>query len=347
MRVAIVNVQAPFIRGGAEVLADTLREKIEAAGHAAEIIRIPFKWYPPEMVLQHMLACRLIEISPHDVDLVIALKFPAYLVPFANKKLWLLHQFRQAYELWGGPYRELPDTPEGRRVRDAIVSADNRFLPEARAIYTNSRIVAGRLKTYNHIDADEVLYPPLPRSELFHGGDYGDYFFYPSRVVASKRQELAIEAMRHVTTGVRLVLAGNPDEQAYGEALRQRIAAYGLDERITMLGWVSDEQKAELMANALGVLYIPFDEDSYGYVSLEAFQSHKLVITCTDSGGTDELIENSVNGFIIDPSAESLAQHMDQLFASREMAHSLGERAFETLQEKNIGWTHVLERLLA
>jgi glycosyltransferase involved in cell wall biosynthesis len=281
------------------------------------------------------------------VDLVIALKFPAYLAPFENKKLWLLHQFRQAYELWDGPYSELPHTPEGRRVRDAIVAADNRFLPEARAIFTNSRIVARRLKTYNHIDADEVLYPPLPRPELFRCGDYGDYFFYPSRVVSSKRQALAIEAMRFVKSDVKLVLAGNADDVAYSRRLRDMIAAYGLEERVTVLGFVSDEDKAALMAAALGVLYIPFDEDSYGYVSLEAFQSRKLVITCTDSGGTDELIEHQVNGYIVEPRPESLAECMDQARSSVTRARELGENAFETLQRKNISWPHVLDRLLA
>jgi glycosyltransferase involved in cell wall biosynthesis len=346
MKIAIVNVQAPYIRGGAEVLADSLRERLINRGHRVEIIRIPFKWYPPDAILRHMLACRLFDIPADDVDLVICLKFPAYLVPFSRKRLWLLHQFRQVYELWGGPFQELPVTPEGTRVRDAIIHADNRFLREADAIYTNSRIVARRLKTFNGIDATDVLYPPLPNPDMFTFKEFGDYFFYPSRIVSSKRQVLAIEAMRHVRSDFKLVLAGKPDDEAYGRELKDQIKRYRLEDKIKWLGWISEPEKASLMARAFAALYLPFDEDSYGYVTLEAFQSHKPVITFNDSGGTDELIEHEVNGLVADPSPEALAENMEALWGAKGRTRELGENAFHSLATRGIEWAHVLDRLI-
>ena len=44
----------------------------------------------------------------------------------------------------------------------------------------------------------------------------------------------------------------------------------------------------------LAVAYIPYDEDSYGYVTLEACLAKKAVITCTDSGGIDALVRHRV-----------------------------------------------------
>ena len=44
---------------------------------------------------------------------------------------------------------------------------------------------------------------------------------------------------------------------------------------MTFLGWISEQEKADLMANCYAALYIPYDEDSYGYVTLEAFHSAK------------------------------------------------------------------------
>jgi glycosyltransferase involved in cell wall biosynthesis len=346
MKIAIVNVQAPYIRGGAEVLAESLQERLTDRGHQVQTVRIPFKWYPPDAILRHMLACRLIDISADDVDLVIGLKFPAYLVPFPRKRLWLLHQFRQVYELWGGPFQELPETPEGARVRDAIIHADNQFLPEADAIYTNSHIVARRLKTFNGIVATDVLYPPLPNPDLFSFEDFGDYFFYPSRVVSTKRQAVAIDAMRHVRSDFKLVLAGKPDDDAYGRELRGNIKRYGLEDRIKWLGWISERDKASLMARAFAALYLPYDEDSYGYVTLEAFQSHKPVITFSDSGGTDELIEHGFNGLVADPSAESLAEQMESLWMAKAHTRELGENAFQSLANHGIEWGHVLDRLI-
>ena len=84
MRIVIATVQVPFVRGGAEVLAEGLREVLHAQGHEAEIVTMPFKWYPPERILDQVLICRLLDLTEScgtAVDRVIGLKFPAYLIP--------------------------------------------------------------------------------------------------------------------------------------------------------------------------------------------------------------------------------------------------------------------------
>ena len=173
MKIAIVNNQAPFVRGGAEYLVDSLAARLRGRGHRVAVVKVPFKWYPPAAVVEHMLSCRLLNVGAGDPDRVIALKFPAYLAPFDDKKVWLLHQFRQVYEQWGTPYAGMPDEPETRRVRDMIRRADNACLSRTKGLYTNSKIVAGRLRRFNGIEADGVLYPPLDRPELLGPGPPG------------------------------------------------------------------------------------------------------------------------------------------------------------------------------
>jgi glycosyltransferase involved in cell wall biosynthesis len=346
MKICIVNVQAPFIRGGAEYLADSLAGHCRHRRHEVEILRIPFQWEPPQAVAEHMLACRLLRLDTGDPDLVIALKFPAYLAPFKHKKVWLLHQFRQAYDLWGAELSGIPDVPEGRGLRDLIVRADSTHLRQAKAIFTISRNVAHRLKRFNDIDAEAVLYPPVDRPELFGQGDFDDYFFYPSRLNRAKRQHIAVEAMRHVRSPFRLVLAGKPDSEEYGQELKRSIEEWSLQDRVTMLGWVSEEEKARLMANACAAAFLPFDED-YGYVTVEAFHCHKPVITFTDSGGTTELVEHGVNGLIVDPTPEALAEAMESMWSDRRRAREQGQAAFETLARRGIAWDRVLDCLLA
>ena len=97
MRIVIATSQVPFVRGGAELHAEGLLQALQAGGHEAEIVSIPFKWYPPERILEHMLACRFLDLTESSgvtIDLMIGLKFPAYLIPHPNKVLWILHQFR-------------------------------------------------------------------------------------------------------------------------------------------------------------------------------------------------------------------------------------------------------------
>ena len=80
MKIVITTVQIPFITGGAEVLASALRDQIRQRGHEAEIVALPFKWYPPKRILGCMLGARLVdltEVNGTPIDRVIALKFPA------------------------------------------------------------------------------------------------------------------------------------------------------------------------------------------------------------------------------------------------------------------------------
>lgn len=343
MKIAIVNNCVPFVWGGAEHLADALRRKMIEHGHEAMLVRIPFRWEPPSKIIESMLACRLMRLP--NVDRVVALKFPAYYVPHDNKVLWLLHQFRQAYDLWGTEFRTLPDTTEGLRIRDAIVRSDNLYLSGVRKIYTNSQVTSGRLKNFNGIES-EVLFPPLLESGHFTCKEYGDYIFYPSRITASKRQHLVVKSMKYVTSGVRLVIAGKEEDPADLDRIGKIIREDNLEGRVQLITrFISEQEKADLYSAALGCAYTPYDEDSYGYVTLEAFYSRKPVITCDDSGGTDTLVKDELTGYVVPPEPRAIAAAMDRLYSDRTKARDMGEAGYDLLEALNIHWDQVIERL--
>src|SRR5262249_41536777 len=101
MRVVVATVRVPFTHGGAAIHAEGLRDALLAEGHEADLVAVPFNNAPPERIPQQMLACRLLDLTTSNglpVDAVIGLKFPAYLVPHRNKVLWVLHQYRAAYD---------------------------------------------------------------------------------------------------------------------------------------------------------------------------------------------------------------------------------------------------------
>jgi glycosyltransferase involved in cell wall biosynthesis len=332
------------VYGGAEFLADSLRDRLVEHGHEAMLVKVPFAWDPPTKILDHMLACRLLKLE--HVDRVIALKFPAYYVEHDNKVLWMLHQFRQAYDLWDTPYNCFPKTTEGLSVRQTIINADNRYLMGAKKIYTISDIVTDRLRKYNNIDSS-VLYPPLDNSGIFNCTDYGDYFFYPSRINFSKRQHLAIESMRFVQSGVKLVIAGSPDTKDDIDHIEKLVRKYNLHDRVTIIReFISQERKAELFANALGCTFIPFNED-YGYVTLEAYYSRKPVIACDDSGGTDIFVKDGMTGLVVPPDAKAIAGAMDKLYYNRNLAKEYGNNGYQNLISLNITWEQVVKRLTA
>jgi glycosyltransferase involved in cell wall biosynthesis len=343
VKIAVVNNCVPFLAGGAEALADELVRKLNEHGHDAMLVRYPFAWHPPERIHESMLACSMMRIP--NVDRVIGLKFPAYYVPHENKVLWLLHQFRQAYDLWGTPHQDLPDDMTGVRIRDSVRAADDALLRRARKIYTLSDVTRDRLRKFNGIESD-VLFHPLPNQHPFVAREYGDYVFCASRMSAGKRQTLLIDAMKHVRTPVRLVLAGQIESPYSEELLRARIAAANLAGRVVLLpGYLPESEKNAYIERALAGVYVPIDEDSYGYVTLEHFSARKAVVTCTDSGGTHILVKDGTTGFVVEPRPEALADAIDRLYADRELARSLGKRAFELVAALDVTWDNVVAKL--
>jgi glycosyltransferase involved in cell wall biosynthesis len=348
VRVGIANTQVPFVRGGAEMLAENLRDAIRAAGHEAEIVSVPFKWYPARRILDHMLACRLMEVEEScglPIDRLIGLKFPAYLMRHPSKVLWLAHQHRSAYETWDGPLGDLINQPDGRHVREAIRAADQTLASECRSFYTISQNVSDRLKRFTALDSTPLHHPPPQAAHLTCRG-YDDFILCPSRINETKRQHLVIEALGQARQPVRVVFMGGVDAPSYAARLRAYAAELDLGDRVRWCGSVGEAEKIDLYARCLGVVFPPLDED-YGYVTLEAMLSSKAVVTCKDSGGPLEFVEDELSGLVADGDAAAMADALDRLWADRALARRLGEAARARYDAMGLGWERVVECLLA
>jgi glycosyltransferase involved in cell wall biosynthesis len=347
VRIAVVHPQSPFVRGGAETHTETVVRALKVAGHEAEEVVVAGKWYPATELVHQMAVWRSLDLSESNglpIDMVIALKFPAYLVPHERKVVWLIHQHRSAYELWGHPeFADLSKQIEGPAVRDMVQQSDRIALGEAKRIFTNSRNVQERLWNTLRLTS-EVLYHPSPIVEALlprEPGPYGDAVVFPSRLEGLKRQSLVVEAMRYVKTSVRLVLVGEgPDE----EALRAQVAKQGLERRVELAGRVSDDRLHDLYLGALAVYYGPFDED-YGYVTLEGFAAHRPVVTLGDVGGPLEFVNDGETGFVTPPEPEAIAHAFDLLFSNRPLAKKMGEAGNQKLRAMVPGWPDIVARL--
>lgn len=350
MRVGVATVQIPFVRGGAELLAENLVQQIRLAGHQAEIISVPFKWYPARRIPEHMLACRMLDLEESSgvpIDRLIGLKFPAYMIPHPSKVLWLLHQHRGAYDLWDTDLSDLRGRPDGAHIRALIHGADTRLIPEARAVYTISRNVSARLQSFCGIPSTPLYHPPPDAGRLLAvTPEYGDFILMPSRLNPAKRQDLVIAALLRTRHPVRVVFMGSADHPAYGETLRAQAADERLTGRITWTGAVTDTERTRLYTECLAVVFPPIDED-YGYITLEAMLACKAVITCTDSGGPLEFVAHGDTGLVCPPSAEALAAALDRVWEDRARARDLGQAGRARYAQMGVGWDAVLSCLLA
>ena len=343
LRILVCEAQVPFVHGGAEVHVRELVRELRERGHQAELVSVPFKWYPKDEILPHAAAWRLLDLSESNgqpIDLVIASKFPTYFVRHPRKVAWLIHQYRAAYELCGTEYSDFSHVESDVGLRDRLIQLDTEMLGECRAIFANARNTAQRLARFNGLSAEALYHPPRLASRL-RSGPYGDYVLSVGRIESVKRVDLLVRAMARVDQPIRLIVAGDGTQRANVERLAQET---GVLDRIAFLGAAEDEKLIDLYAGTLAVLYPPFDED-FGYVTIEAFLARKPVITCSDSGGPTEFVLDGSNGFICEPTPEALASAINQLARKRPQAAAMGEAGREVAVR--ITWDGVVDRLIA
>lgn len=343
MRICLVSSYVPFINGGARFIVEWLEDKLREHGHEVERFYLPFIDSPRDL-LEQIAAYRMIDLS-QSCDRMICFRPPAYVLPHPNKVLWFIHHIRVFYDMWDTPYRPIPDDPAGRALRQALVDVDTRTISEAKKVYTNSQVVSDRLKHYNNINSTP-LYPPILNPERFRNEGYGDEIVAVCRIEKHKRQHLLIEAMAHVRSGVKLRICGSSSSAEHSAELRQFVARHGLTEKVTIdERWITEEEKVEFLAPALAVAYLPVDEDSYGYPSLEGAHSKKAVLTTTDSGGVLELVDDGYNGYVAAPDPRAVAQAMDKLYVDRAKTQRMGEANLQQLADLKIDWNHVVEAM--
>jgi glycosyltransferase involved in cell wall biosynthesis len=341
--VCVLSVQAPFITGGAEILVAELAAQLKSRGYRVDLVNVPFKWYPVADLIKQALVWRLLEVTESNgmpIDMVIATKFPSYLARHPVKVTWLFHQHREVYDLYGTAYCSFTDDPEEQEIRQTIIRMDNKTLRESRAVFTISKNVSSRLERFNGIGSTP-LYPPPRYGGRYRNGPFGDYALFAGRLDPLKRCSLLIEAFRHMPAGARLVVAGTGPQR---ENLERQIERLGLTDKVSLAGFVPEEELLHLYSGAFAVLYAPLDED-YGYVTVEAFLSGKPVVTCTDSGGTLEFVEDGVNGRVVEPQPEAIAGALEWLFQNRERAREMGETGRPRVQ--GIVWDRVIDELTA
>ena len=343
--VVVCEAQVPFVHGGAEVHVRELLRELIARGYDAELVSVPFKWYPKEEILPHAAAWRLLDLSESNgrpIDLVIASKFPTYFVRHPCKVAWLIHQYRAAYELCGTPYSDFGHNERDVGLRDTLIRLDTEMLAECRRVFANAQNTANRVAKFNGLSAEALYHPPRLAGRLAAAKPaYGDFVLSVGRIESVKRVDLLVSAMARVDKPIRLVVAGEGTQRANVERLAGEA---GVEDRVTFLGAVDDERLLDLYREALAVVYPPFDED-FGYVTLEAFLSRKAVVTATDSGGPNEFVVDGVNGLVRAPDPEAFADAINALARDPRKAAALGDAGYE--RARTITWDGVIEKLLS
>ncbi len=336
-----MSSDVPFVEGGHRKIVRALVRALKERGIEAEACFTPQNPFGKQIkaYISNMFTDLRKDGLGGKIDGVVAFRYPSYCVRANKKVIWLNHRMREYYDLWEKFKSGLSE--KGRikeEVRRRIIEFfDRRCLSKVNKLFAQSSIISERLWKWGKLRS-EVLYPPPPQRN-YRNVEYGNYFFFPSRLTKLKRQEIAIRAMKFVK-GAKLVLAGDGEER---QKLNSLVERESLKDRIVFTGFVSDNELVELYSKALAVIFIPYMED-FGFVTIEALYSGKPVFVFTDSGGAKELIKNGRNGFILEPSPETLAERMNLLVNNRRIAEDMGREGEKIRNE--INWDRAVEKLI-
>ncbi len=348
--ILVLGVKVPFTSGGQEALVKSLVSQLKQRGHLVDTVELPFNQTSKESLLEHAALWRSLDISEfagEKVDLIICTKFPSYYARHPKKSLWLVHQHRPIYDLYGGKFCDFSDEPKDEEIRRMLVEGDCQAISECSYISGISKNVTERLKHFNNINA-ESLYPPIPLSGRYKCGETRPYILSVGRICRIKRIDHIVKAMPYVKAPLTLKIVGQPDEPGFMDHLQAEISKHNLASRIEFLGRVSDEELIDLYANAFSIFYGPYNED-YGYVTLEALASGKPVVTGTDSGGVLEFITHESNGLVVEPTFNSFGEAFNRLQDDKELYKKLSAQGLKDISSWGLNdskyWDVVVDKL--
>lgn len=330
----------PFVRGGTERLAASLASELERQGYQVDQLTIPSFLGSKTQVLREALQWESLDLSKAYPDAwILTTKFPSYLLHHPRKIVWLFHQYREVYDLYGNRLSAFNNEVLDHDIREALMQLDRLALTEARGLFSISTNVAKRLKRYLELDA-RVAYPPSPLSGHLESRFHGDYVLAVSRLDPNKRIDLLLEALA-CSKDLRARIAGEGPLRGELESMAEQL---GVSDRAHFLGPVSDQELVDLYAEARAVYMGPIDED-YGLVTLEAMEAERPVVATSDSGGPLEFVEHEVNGIVVEPRPEELAQALERLVANDALCRKLGAEGRETVRP--VVWESAISELFA
>ncbi len=131
----------------------------------------------------------------------------------------------------------------------------------------------------------------------------------------------AVPALREAWPAARVLFVGEGEMRGHLEKETER---FGLSETVRFLGWLPGPEQIELY-RACDVVTVPSRAEPYGMSALSAWAARKPIVA-TNVGGPQEITWNEVNGLLVEPSPEGVAEGILALFADFDRARWMGQQ---------------------
>jgi glycosyltransferase involved in cell wall biosynthesis len=148
-----------------------------------------------------------------------------------------------------------------------------------------------------------------------------------NRLSEEKRVNVLIDAFSKLQNNAHLAIASTGPAEA---DLRAQVAQLGLEDRISFLGFVRDNDLADLYRLA-DIFAVPSEAELQSITTMEAMGCG-IPVVAADSYALPELVHHNENGFLFTPSnSDEMARYLDTLLTEKELHQQMSAKGLEII----------------
>ena len=161
---------------------------------------------------------------------------------------------------------------------------------------------------------------------------------YVGRLSSEKSIDVILESLSKLNTPFKMLFIGGGDEKTYSCLAEKQ----NVSKRCQFLGQINNVDELVGLCSRALIQVFPSKSESFGLTIAECGGLGTPSVV-TKNMATAEFIEDGVNGFIIDGTAEDLARKIDEILSDKEQLKTVSENARKTF---NLTWEDVSNRYI-
>ncbi len=155
---------------------------------------------------------------------------------------------------------------------------------------------------------------------------------YVGSMVERKGLDLLINALPYIKTQYKLRIVGNGTEEQQME-LKKLIKSLDVTDKVEICGFKTGKQLQEEYSSA-SVFVLPTREDCFGLVLIEALCSYVPIVASKYADGAYDVIENNVNGRIIDPyNSQEFGEVLEEVLSNKKIQDAYSEASKQKISK--------------
>ncbi len=272
-------------------------------------------------------------VKKHQIELIIIVYYKAGIVGYLCRKLYKIPYFIVGH---GSEFLSV------NMLHDFLIkmtySGSDVIIPNSR--YTESLMIKSGIKG-NKV----VIIHPGADDSLYHYA--GDKRKHATKIILLTVGALSIrKGHRYVINAINLLRQKYPYIEYWivGKGkqktnLERQISELGLEKHVKLIGYVETDKLPDIYRNAdIFILNSVSDDPSqiegFGIVVIEA-NLMKLPVVASKHSGTEDAVEQGVNGLLVEPTDErEIAEVIDGLISNKELYTRLSKEGY--LRAKNM-----------